>query len=282
MASLEQLKKRLRSVELAGQLASAVKTASSAKFAKINKIYSSYKMYADALEKLDLTENQTNGDVSQNLSRKNEVCVVIGHNKGLCEGYNNELHAFAEAYICENHPQTVAVCGKSAAEYFKERKLISFEEYYLPDAPTTDDCASLFDLTLVKLFDGTYNALTIIYQTYINSMTQRPCKKTIYPIKTDRKSDGILYIPDSETVYEKLKKKIFETVFYKTILESKLAAQAATLMAMREACDNAEETAEELKTEINKKRQSAVTTGVLETSSGMAAEWEEDRDGNGE
>lgn len=286
MAELGQLKKRLRSVELSAQLAGAMKTASSAKYSKIFRIYSAYRTYAAELEKLTGIPCAIQSDKEKNQPEQNKECyVVLGYNKGLCGGYNSELHSFAENFIKDNGGGFICVCGKKTISYFKQNGIRADAEFILPDIPDTEACQPLFEAVLPMLFGQKVNSVTLLYQSFVNTLTQKPAAKKLYPFTPERipKSDipdnGILLVPDRETVVRELGEMISRTVFFETVIEAALGAQAATLMAMRTAYDNATETAEKLKNEINRKRQMDVTAGVIETSAGMSSEWE-DEDGN--
>ncbi len=285
MAELGQLKKRLRSVRLSGQLAGAMKTAASAKYAKANRLYSTYRVRSDALEAL------ANGAFAQQEvgNVRNDDCrrcyVILGHNKGLCGSFNADLHTYAEEFLRSAEAGSVYICGKCAIAYFVEKKRNMAGSFILPDVPSIEDCRAFLDTFIGGLIDGSTDSVTILYQSFVNTLTQTPAQKTLRPFASADEADRngaeepMLWIPDRVSVMQELQRKLYETVFYRLILESSLGAQAATLAAMRTAYDNADETAERLENEINKKRQGAVTMGVLETSAVMASEWEEDEDG---
>lgn len=320
MAELGQLKKRLRGVELSGQLAGAVKTAASAKLSIINRLYSSYRTYVGELEKIvnsllahdkgSPTEDEkvafshssspsgssdpSEPTVSSPFEHENgdsdgqvKPCyVIIGHNKGLCGSFNTELHSYADEYISKHRDGKLYVCGKCAIAYFEGKTTVD-GAFLLSDVPKAEQCKPLLEqLTNALMIERT--SVTLIYQQFINTLTQTPTVQILNPpakqnynVKGRKNTEvnDILYIPDRMTVETDIQRKFYETMLYKIILESALSAQSATLTAMRTAYDNAVETAETLENEINKTRQRAVTTGVLETAFGMASEWEEEENG---
>lgn len=278
MAGLEQLKKRLRSVELSGQFAGAMKTVASAKYARINKRYVRYRRYA---EKLEAMLGQCGGELSPRLpeSPKNRTCyLVLGYNRGFCGGYNAELHAFADRILSTDGEAVLLVCGKAAIAHFEERKQELAGRFLLPDVPDAADCRALFDTVLSLYLEGRVNAVRVIWQKYVNTLKQTPEVLQILPF-TQREgaaSTELLWLPDRRTVLSGLWRCAAEGLLYGTVLEAAVGAQAATLAAMRTASDNAAETAEKLELEINKKRQSAVTSGVIETASGALFDEEEE------
>lgn len=320
MAELGQLKKRLRGVELSGQLAGAVKTAAFAKLSILNRLYSAYRTYTEELESIvnsllahdegspsagekagSMHSSSTFGSSHPGeptgfspFEREDEdsdgqlkpCYIIIGHNKGLCGSFNSELHSYADEYIAKHGNGKLYVCGKCAIAYFEGKATVD-GTFVLSDIPKSEQCKPLFE-QLINALMSERATVTLIYQQFINTLTQTPAVKILnppaklnYTIKGRKNTEvhDILCVPDRMTVETCIQRKFYETILHKLVLESALSAQSATLTAMRTAYDNAVETAETLENEINKTRQRAVTTGVLETAFGMASEWEEEENG---
>ncbi len=212
--------------------------------------------------------------------------IIIGHNKGLCGSFNSELHSYADEYIAKHGNGKLYVCGKCAIAYFEGKATVD-GTFVLSDIPKSEQCKPLFE-QLINALMYERATVTLIYQQFINTLTQTPAVKILNPpakrnynIKGRKNTEvhDILCVPDRMTVETYIQRKFYETILHKLVLESALSAQSATLTAMRTAYDNAVETAETLENEINKTRQRAVTTGVLETAFGMASEWEEEENG---
>lgn len=282
MAGLEQLKKRLRSVELSGQLAGAMRTVASAKYARINRMYAGYRHYAEEMARLA----RLCGDSviwHSGAAAVPDCYVVLGHNRGMCGGYNAQLHAFMEEVLTKASragsapAPLVILCGKATVAYCQERGIRYERSFLLPDVPDFDACRPLLELLESLYREGKVRSVHLIHQHFVNTLSQVPADKLLLPLEGsgDGGQADILWIPDRETVCDDFGRRILDTVFFQTVLEAALGAQAATLTAMRTAYDNATESAEKLTVQINKRRQSAVTTGVIETSSGALHEGEE-------
>lgn len=279
MAGLAQLKKRLRGVELSGQLAGAMKTVASAKFAKLNKRYAAYRRYA---EELELLLRQCGGELTPALPQAPEArsCyLVLGYSRGFCGGYNAELHAFADRVLGKDPGAMLFVSGKAAVAHFTEKKQEMQGQFFLPDIPDTADCHEMLEAVLAPYLSGQVNTVHILRQKYVNTLTQMPEDFQLLPIarqeETDTPAEWLL-LPDRDTVLAGLWRRAVEGELYGAVLETAIGAQASTLTAMRTASDNAAQTAEKLENEINKKRQSAVTSGVIETASGALFDEEEE------
>lgn len=293
MAGLEQLKKRLRSVELSGQLAGAMRTVASAKYARINRMYAGYRHYAEEMARLA----HLCGDSviwHSHTADAPDCYVVLGHNRGMCGGYNAQLHAFMEEVLTkaaragsdpadtageagQTPAPLVILCGKATVAYCQERGIRYERSFLLPDVPDFDACRPLLELLESLYRGGKVRSVHLIHQHFVNTLSQVPADRLLLPLEGsgDGGQADILWIPDRETVCADIGRRILDTVFFQTVLEAALGAQAATLTAMRTAYDNATESAEKLTVQINKRRQSAVTTGVIETSSGALHEGEE-------
>ena len=293
MAGLEQLKKRLRSVELSGQLAGAMRTVASAKYARINRMYAGYRHYAEEMARLA----RLCGDSviwHSGAADMPDCYVVLGHNRGMCGGYNAQLHAFLEEVLTkaaqagsdpadtageagQTPAPLVVLCGKATIAYCQERGIRYERSFLLPDVPDFDACRPLLALLESLYREGKVCSVHLIHQHFVNTLSQVPADKLLLPLEGSGEGGqaDILWIPDRETVCADIGRRSLDTVVFQTVLEAALGAQAATLTAMRTAYDNATESAEKLTIQINKRRQSAVTTGVIETSSGALHEGEE-------
>lgn len=274
MAGLAILKKRLRSVELAGQIASAMKSAASAKYAKVNRRYVALRDYMTELDKLLAVCGGAIEPPRAEAAERRNCYLLLGHNRGFCGGYNTQLHHFADK-ILENDPDALLlVVGKSAIAYTKKRTVRA--EFVLPDVPELEDCRPLLDEVLSIYRAGLADRICVIRQKYVNTLVQEPEVVDLIGARQERETHSeILQIPDGVTVGAGLWERALEAQLFWRVLESAIGAQAATLTAMRTASDNAAAAAEKLENEINKKRQSAVTAGELETASGAMLDEEE-------
>ena len=273
MPSLRDLKKHLRSIEMTGQLAGAMKTVSAAKYSRINNILQNYADYAAVCERISrhfgsaLTEAYP--CVNPNAPRG---IVVLGSNRGLCGGYNIELLNFADACLADSASSCeLIVAGKTAIAHFRDNAVPIKQEFLLPDVVQYSDCLPLLDYVLDLYRAGEISTIEIINQKFINMLTQSPILTQLLPWKApddQMPEKEILYLPDRGTALRSAAETCINAGVYMRILESSAGAQAATLMAMRSAFDNAEKSSNELQAAISRKRQSDVTASVIETAGG--------------
>jgi len=105
-------------------------------------------------------------------------------------------------------------------------------------------------------------------------MKQTPVCDDLFTFDQEAEHEELLFVPDKQTVIVHTAEKVLLSILYKKILEAALGAQAATLTTMRSAYDTACEYSAQLKTQINRMRQSQVTADVIEVSSDYAQEGE--------
>lgn len=266
MATVQSLKKKLKTIRSTAKVTRAMKTASTVKYSKLSSIYAEYRKYAD--EYLQLYESYR-GEFNSvfNCSNPDAPCcyVVITSNKGMCGAFNNEvLSYFSDIY----EKGIVVSCGKKAAEYFERKNVPVAKTFVFDDIPSYEKVKELFSYVCDLMAQGKISSVKMVYPEYTNMIKQAPVCNDLFSYD-DGVSEGEapLFVPDRESVIKYTAEKIFMSVLYKRVLETALGAQAATLTAMRSAYDTACEYSAKLETEMNRKRQSQVTADVLEISS---------------
>ncbi len=282
MATLRELRKRLASISITKQLAGAMKTVSAAKYAKIETVLTRYKPYADTCRALTKTYGGAMTDYFPCVNPDAPpLYIVLSSNRGLCGGYNSELFRYVDEVLSVAvKPYLLIVCGKMADGRYGERAM---ESYTLPDVPDFTDCLPLFSKIRALYTGGDISTVTFLYEHFQNMLTQTPCSRTVLPFDADtvnpsQESDNagtvsgtgdMLFYPDRETVLSCACLSLLNVSFYSVLLEAAAGAQAATLIAMRAANDNAAESATKLEIAISRKRQAEVTSSVIETASGV-------------
>ena len=271
MAGLQELRKRLRSVQATGQLSAAMRTAATAKYARITRIRSDFDPYAEGCAQM-LSLLGSGGIARETGQTAPRDCLVIlGGNRGMCGGFNSELLRALEERLRECvSPPLLLACSKTAAAWLRERDF-AFEELSLPDVPAYNDVLPLSERLRQIYAGGEADRVFLVYQHFHNMMIQTPRTLRLLP-ETDSapgaEGEGLLFLPDRESISSRLAVQCFQAQVFSLVLENAAGAQAATILAMRSASENAEKSAEELQITINRRRQAEVTSGVIETASG--------------
>ena len=267
MLAIQGLKKQLRGIRSTRKLTKAMRTVSTVKFSRLNEIQNEYSKYGKLCRGVLEQYGSFFKDVFREVNPQAPSMVfVITSNKGLCGKFNAEILHFAEEKVKAMDSVYLAACGRKAVQYFKGKEIPFEKGYALQDIPKYEKSNEILEDILALRQEGKVSQVYIIYPEYVNMMNQVPKMCSLFPENEGEDSSNILFLPDQETVNEKVAKLVLRALFHQFILETALGAQAATLMTMRSAYDTATEYYEELEGEINRMRQSAVTADVIETS----------------
>lgn len=270
MAGLRELKSRLASIQTVGQLSGAMRTVSAAKYSRVGRARREFAPYAQGCRDMMA---RFGPELSAALPRGNpeaQPCyVVMAGNRGLCGGYNIELLNFAREQLSGvEEPYLLLSVGKKAESSLREWGFPLAEAVVLPDVPDFEGCRELISRLKKGYTDGEFSSLFFIYQKFNNMMSQEPVMEQILPLSAAEAvgETETLLLPDRSTVLSSAGEACVDAVLFDHILEAAAGAQAATLVAMRTSYDNAQESIAELETQISRQRQSAITSGVLETA----------------
>ena len=274
MATLRELKKHLSSVQTTGTLAGAMKTVSTAKYSRINSVYGTYRLYAEAYRELADRIPTSPGEKAPDPSLP-AVYVLFSGNRGLCGGYHSELFSYFGDLIADVlTPYELMTCGRAAADYCRERGLSPVKSWKLSDIPTFSEAKELSGALQALLREGKASAVYFVYQKFTDVLHWAPHSRLYLPLfqsgaqKEDAKDSEIILLPDAATVREELISRYLDADMYAHLLQCASGVQSATMTAMRTAKENADESAEHLEMELNRRRQFDVTADIIETASG--------------
>ncbi|EGG99533.1 ATP synthase gamma chain [gamma proteobacterium IMCC2047] len=124
--------------------------------------------------------------------------------------------------------------------------------------------------------EGTIDHLAVVYNEFVNTMTQQPTVQQLLPLKPEENDEmsshwDYIYEPDDATLLEGLLTRFIESQVYQGVVENNACEQAARMIAMKSATDNAGDMIDGLQLIYNKARQAAITQELSEIVSGAAA-----------
>jgi F-type H+-transporting ATPase subunit gamma len=146
----------------------------------------------------------------------------------------------------------------------------------LGDEPSAHDLIGGVKVMLDAYEEGRIDQLLVVNNVFVNTMTQQPTVEQLLPLKpsTDEKLAhhwDYIYEPDAKDLLDGLLVRYIESQVYQGVVENKACEQAARMLAMKNATDNAGEMIDELQLLYNKARQAAITQELSEIVSGAAA-----------
>ncbi len=213
---------------------------------------------------------------------KNVGFVVITSDRGLCGGLNGNLLRALTAKMRERDREGVGVrfcsIGSKGSVFLRRvgAKIVS-NITHLGDTPHIVDLIGVVKVMLDAYKAGEIDRLYLVYNRFVNTMTQSPTIEQILPLPPEAglgASKGhwdYLYEPDAKEVLDELLVRFVESLVYQGVVENMASEMASRMVAMKAASDNAATIIDELQLAYNKARQAAVTQELSEIVAGAAA-----------
>ncbi|MEC9465833.1 MAG: ATP synthase F1 subunit gamma [Myxococcota bacterium] len=286
MASLRDIRTRIKSVKNTQKITGAMKLVAASKLRRAQDAITAARPYAleidTALQRVAQNVVADGDDQLHPLLTKREVknvlLVVLTSDRGLCGPFNSGIIRRADQFLAENSGKyesiEVASLGRRGAEHFRKTG-VAFKDY--PgifdglDFRAASDLAESFSRNFV---DGKYDAVFLIYNQFKSAINQEVTLQELLPVSPDVSgSDAADYIyePSAEEVLESLVPRYVATLVWRALLESVASEHGARMTAMDSATKNAVEIADKLTLEYNRARQAAITQELMEIIGGAAA-----------
>nr|WP_300307642.1 F0F1 ATP synthase subunit gamma [Halomonas sp.] len=212
--------------------------------------------------------------------------IVVSTDRGLCGGLNVNLFKAVvnDAQAWHNKGAELDFCalGSKAGGFFRKYggNLVASKSG-LGEAPRLDDLIGNVKVMLDAYDSGSIDRLYVVYNEFVNTMTQTPVVRQLLPLTMDSAADDdenkrpsswdYLYEPDAKALLDSLLVRYVEAQVYQAVVENAACEQAARMIAMKSATDNAGNLIDELELVYNKARQAAITQEISEIVGGAAA-----------
>jgi F-type H+-transporting ATPase subunit gamma len=208
--------------------------------------------------------------------------ILISSDRGLCGGLNTNLFkATLSAVRKWREAKTqVDMCtvGQKASVFFKRfGGNIVAQTSHLGDTPHLEDLIGTVRVMLDSYEQGTIDQLFLVFNHFKNTMSQVPIVQQLLPISAEIEDSNLthhwdyLYEPESQSVLDGLLMRYIESLVYQGVVENVACEQAARMVAMKAASDNASSLIGELQLAYNKARQASITQELSEIVGGAAA-----------
>ena len=283
MASLKSIRKRISSVKSTQQITKAMKMVAAAKLRRAQEAAQEARPYADKLSTMLRTvASRVAADsghplLAERPERRIDLLVVTS-DRGLCGGYNTSLIRKAEQFIAEHADAQVRVTavGNKGYMYFRRRPVgVAEQHIQMPAGPglalALELSARVAREYIAEETDGVY----LLYSQFRSALSQVPTVERLLPVppRTDDGGDTLDYIyePDEATLLDRLLRQYITTLVHRAFLESIASEQGARMTAMDSATANARDMIDRLTLAMNRARQAAITTELMEIVSGAEA-----------
>jgi F-type H+-transporting ATPase subunit gamma len=282
MANLKNLQERIKSVSSIQQVTKAMKMVAAAKVKKAQEKMEISRPYSrntqDLICRILPQVSAANIPLVGNRAVKNRAIIVITSDRGFAGSFNSSVIRLAEKEIEKFGKDKVQVfcLGKKASEYFSKRDYNVVQSFYDFWKDMTFDTASDIAETFITAFNNLeIDEVHVIYNRFKTLASQDLMIEKVLPIDFTEdynvKNYNYDYEPNQERIVESLLPKHLKVQMWQQMLESYSSEEAARMIAMDNATENAKEIIKELKLEFNKARQAAITTEMLEIVGGSEA-----------
>jgi F-type H+-transporting ATPase subunit gamma len=290
MASLLDMRRRIKSVKNTQQITKAMKMVAAAKLKRAQDRVTSSRPYAGKMsEVLGGLGAKVAGEISHPLldERGDDkyLIVLISADKGLAGAFNANVIKATQAFLKENAAKSAEMIpvGRKGRDFFKRRHVKFAEEYVglTGSGQVVYSDAVAIAGKVIKTFteDETIDKVFIVFTEFKTVLSQRPLIEQLLPIPRSTPDENAGTGAQAEYIYEQPASKIFgkllpkqvETQIYKGMIESVASEQGSRMTAMDSASKNAGELIDTLTLNMNRIRQAAITKEIIEVVSGAAA-----------
>ena len=207
--------------------------------------------------------------------------VVVSTDRGLCGGLNSNLFRMIASQMKKWQAGGIEIdictIGRKAAQFFaRVGGNVVGQSSKLGDQPHVEQLIGTVKIMLDAHMDGKIDQLFLVGNNFVNSMTQKPEIEQLLPLKPSDDANyqfhwDYIYEPEAQGVVDQLLGRYIESLVYQGVVENIACEQAARMVAMKSASDNAAKLIDELKLIYNKARQASITQELSEIVGGAAA-----------
>ena len=287
MASLRDIRRRIKSVKNTAQITKAMQMVAASKMRKAQQAALNGRPYAILLNRVLVSlRNRLEERVHPLLEKrevKSELVVVLSTDKGLCGGLNTNL--LREVINFDTTITKFVSVGRKGTQFLARTKRNMIADFPLKEQPTFLETKAISKFLIERFLSGDVDKVSVLYPRFVNTLTQKPTTLTLLPI-TSLEEAGIQFpdeppIPEAEgdIIFEPSPEKILDNLLpyyihfelFQMLLATRASEHSARMVAMKSATDNAKEIVKDLTLEYNKARQASITKELLEITTAQLA-----------
>ncbi|MDN6180240.1 MAG: F0F1 ATP synthase subunit gamma [Halomonas subglaciescola] len=293
MAAAKEIRTQIGSIKNTQKITSAMEMVAASKMRKAQDLMKASQPYARQIRNVVAHIADANPEYKHAYTvARDEVkrvgYIVVSSDRGLCGGLNNNLFKAvlkdAAAWRDQGAELDFCALGSKAGSFFNKYggKLVAAKSG-LGEAPRAEDLIGSVKVMLEAYDEGQLDRLYVVNNEFVNTMTQQPVVRQLLPLSPDVGDNGseqenarpqswdYLYEPDAKALLDSLLVRFIESQVYQAVVENGACEQAARMIAMKSATDNAGDLVDDLEMVYNKARQAAITQEISEIVGGAAA-----------
>jgi F-type H+-transporting ATPase subunit gamma len=292
MASMREIRRRIKSVKSTAQVTKAMRMVAAAKMRRSQQAALNGRPYSLLLHNMivsiyaQLGNDTGSSPLCASRPIRNEAVILVTTDKGLCGGLNTNL--IREASRFDPATTLFLAAGRKGAQFVQRTKRQLVGEFSFHDTPQYSEARSIVKLATELFLEGKIDKVSVVFPRFKNTMSQIPTVHPILPLTELKPLDNkeysvsddedphalrsdILFEPSAKVLYDALLPHYLNTVIYHVLLEAKACEFSARMVAMKNATDNANTLIKELTIHYNKLRQTGITNQLLEIASATSS-----------
>lgn len=287
MAGAKEIRNKIGSVKNTQKITGAMEMVAASKMRRAQERMSASRPYAETMRKVIGHIAQGNLEYKHPYLIEREVkrvgYIVVSTDRGLCGGLNINLFKAAlndmKQWSAKGAKVDLALIGSKASNFFERHGAkVKAHVSGLGDNPSVNDLIGSVKVMLKAYDNGEIDKLYLVYNKFVNTMVQQPRVDQLLPLPVTEDSKlakkhhwDYLYEPDPKQLLDTLLIRYVESQVYQGVVENLASEQAARMVAMQAATDNAGNLINDLQLVYNKARQASITQELTEIVSGAAA-----------
>jgi F-type H+-transporting ATPase subunit gamma len=285
MAGAKEIRTKIKSIKSTQKITRAMEMVAASKMRKAQDRMHSARPFAQKIRQVIAHLAHASSEYRHPFLEEREVkrvgYIVVSSDRGLCGGLNvNEFRALVQ-HMKQWREAGVEMdfcpIGNKAIGFLKRiRAATVAQTSHLGDTPHLSDVIGTVKVMLDAYQEGRVDRVFLVFNEFVNSMTQRPRIEQILPLPPSEEPElthhwDYLYEPEAPRVLDDLLTRYIESLVYQGVVENIACEMAARMIAMKSASDNAEGLIDELQLAYNKARQAAITQELSEIVGGASA-----------
>lgn len=290
MASLKEIRAKVASIKSTQKITRAMQMVAASKMRRAQERMQLGRPYADSMRRVVSHLVKASPDYKHPYLVPRPVnrvgYIVVSSDRGLAGGLNINLFKKLMQHVKQQKSQSVetrfAVIGQKGVSFFKTfgGTVIAAETHY-GDNPSFEQLSVPVQVMLDAYNRGEIDEIYLVYNEFVNAMTQNPSVQRLVPIAAESLVDetmanrehswDYIYEPTTKELLDGLMGRYVESIVYQGVVENIASEQSARMVAMKAATDNAGNLINELQLVYNKLRQAAITREISEIVGGAAA-----------
>lgn len=282
---MRDIKRQIKSTQNSKQITKAMEMVAASKLRRAQESAEAARPYADKMKEVVSSIASGSKGIKHPMLMTREIkktgYLIITSDRGLAGGYNANLLRMVVNMIKTKHKSAdeyaLFVLGRKGRDFLRKRKYpIASEVVGISDRPVFADIKAIANEAVSNFENGAYDELYVVYNQFINVITQTPVSKRLLPLENvedtgNGPKSNYEYEPSAEEVLEVLLPKYAETMIYSALMDAKASEFGAKMTAMGSATKNADQLIRSYQLQYNRARQAAITQEISEIVAGANA-----------